>query len=103
MVDKCLKSIYLLDEIEVCMKHVTDISNVTMVQKEKIVTCAMNNTCIKEAVLLLIPSLRPQAWVAYLNTPHTGALGSFTVAIFGSFSATFRSTFRLLFVRLAEE
>ena len=38
MVDKCLKSIYLLDEIEVCMKHVTNISNVTVVQKEKIVT-----------------------------------------------------------------
>ena len=38
LVDKCLKSIYLLDEIEVCMKHVTSISNVSVVQKEKIVT-----------------------------------------------------------------
>ena len=38
MVDKRLESIYLLDEIEVCMKRVSDISNVTVVQKEKIVT-----------------------------------------------------------------
>ena len=38
MVDKCLESIYLLDEIEVCMKHVTNISNVTVVQRKKIVT-----------------------------------------------------------------
>ena len=38
MVDKRLKSIYLLDEIEVCVKHVTGITNVSVVQKEKIVT-----------------------------------------------------------------
>ena len=38
LVDKCLESIYLLDEIEVYIKHVTSISNVTIVQKEKIVT-----------------------------------------------------------------
>ena len=44
MVDKCLESIYLLDEIEVCMKHVTNISNVTVVQKEKIVTTMTRTT-----------------------------------------------------------
>ena len=29
--------------------------------------CAINKSCIKEAVLLLIPSFRPWAWVAYPN------------------------------------
>ena len=38
LVDKRLESIYLLDEIEVCMKRVSNMSNVTAVQKEKIVT-----------------------------------------------------------------
>ena len=35
MVDKCPKSIYLLDEIEVYIKHASQISNVTVVQKKK--------------------------------------------------------------------
>ena len=41
MVDKCLESIYLLDEIEVYMKHVTGVSNVAVIQEEKIVTAAV--------------------------------------------------------------
>ena len=44
LVDKRQESIYLPDEIEVSMKHVSGISNVIVVQKEKIVTGVLCGT-----------------------------------------------------------
>ena len=52
MVDKCPESIYLPDKIEVSMKQVSEISNVTVVQKEKIVTTtAKSYECMSVAYL----------------------------------------------------
>ena len=55
-------------EAEVLIEEAVEDKEQSYIFSMAVCRCAINRTHIKVAILLLIPSLRPWGWIAYLNT-----------------------------------